>query len=83
MKDANTLLIGRPQTPAIALANAGSDNRRRDKATEAAVNRGLAATLLGDIQLGANIMSEQGVPVDVMTRVIEIPHHRRTTDWKR
>jgi hypothetical protein len=56
---------------------------RADKKLDAAVNRGLAAALLFDVPTGVKVMSEQGVPSDVMVRVFLAPHQRRDTDWKR
>ena len=55
---------------------------RVDKKIEIAVNRGLAAALLADIRAGVRVMSEEGVPADVMTRVLLAPQQRRATDWK-
>ena len=56
---------------------------RVDKKLDAAVNRGLAAALLFDVPTGIKVMSEQGVPADVMTRVFLAPQQRRASDWKR
>ncbi|HEX8964720.1 MAG TPA: hypothetical protein VF801_17100 [Rhodocyclaceae bacterium] len=56
---------------------------RVDKKLETAVNRGLAAALLAGIRAGTKVMSEEGVPQDVMVRVLLAPHQRRATDWKR
>ena len=55
---------------------------RMDKKLEAAVNRGLAAALLTDIRAGVKVMTEEGVPPDVMVRVFLAPQQRRATDWK-
>lgn len=56
---------------------------RADKKLDAAVNRGLAAALLFDVPTGVRVMSDQGVPSDVMMRVFLAPQQRRDTDWKR
>ena len=56
---------------------------RLDNKLDAAINRGLAAALLIDVPTGIKIMHDQGVPLEVTTRVIMNPQSRRTTDWKR
>jgi hypothetical protein len=56
---------------------------RTDKKLEAAVNRGLAAALLADIRAGMKVMTDEGVPSDVMVRVFLAPRQRRATDWRR
>ena len=55
---------------------------RADKKLDAAVNRGLAAALLFDVPTGVRVMSDQGVPSDVMMRVFLAPQQRRASDWK-
>lgn len=55
---------------------------RRDTKLEAAVNKGLAAALLIDVPTGIQIMSDEGVPPEIRTRVIYNPQQRRATDWK-
>lgn len=55
---------------------------RLDRKLEAAVNRGLAAALLTDVRTGVKVMSEEGVPAEVMARVFLAPQQRRATDWK-
>ncbi len=55
---------------------------RSDKKTEAAVNRGLAAALLGDVPTGVKLMTELGVPADVVARVFLAPQLRRAGDWR-
>ena len=55
---------------------------RADKKLDAAVNKGLAAALLFDVPTGVKVMSDLGVPSDVMVRVFLAPERRRTTDWK-
>jgi hypothetical protein len=57
-------------------------NVRVDKKLDAAVNKGLAAALLFDVPTGIKVMTEQGVPSDIMTRVFLAPQQRRDTDWK-
>lgn len=56
---------------------------RVDKKLEHAVNRGLAAAMLADIRVGMKVMTEEGVPDDVMVRVLLAPGKRRASDWKR
>ncbi len=56
---------------------------RTDKKLETAVNRGLAAAMLADIRAGMKVMTDEGVPEDVMVRVLLAPRQRRATDWKR
>ena len=53
-----------------------------DKKLDAAVNKGLAAALLVNVPAGVKIMSNEGVPPDVMVRVFLAPHQRRATDWR-
>lgn len=53
-----------------------------NKAVEAAVNRGLAATVLDDVRAGAEIMCKAGVPFEVSRRVLLHPTSRRATDWR-
>lgn len=55
---------------------------RTDKKLDAAVNKGLAAALLFDVPTGIKVMTDQGVPPDVMVRVFLAPQQRRATDWK-
>jgi hypothetical protein len=54
---------------------------RHDTKRDAAVNKGLAAALLVDVPAGVKIMSDGGVPSEVITRVINNPQRRRATDW--
>lgn len=53
----------------------------RNKAIEAAVNRGLAATVLDSLPAGIEIMCKEGVPIEVSKRVLLRPSSRRATDW--
>ena len=55
---------------------------RSDADIEAAVNRGLAAALLSDTKIGAEVMLKEGVPPHVVRRVLKSPQKRRFTDWK-
>ncbi|PRC91199.1 hypothetical protein [Solimicrobium silvestre] len=54
---------------------------RADKDIEAAVNRGLAVALLEGVSAGAKVMYEEGVPVEISTRVLT-NHKRRSSDWQ-
>lgn len=56
---------------------------RRNRQLEAAVNRGLAVVYLVDRTMGAAMMREEGVPPEVVSRVLQHPERRRATDWKR
>lgn len=56
---------------------------RRNRTLEMAVNRGLAAAYLVNRDVGATMMKEEGVPLQVIARVLRHPELRRTTDWKR
>lgn len=56
---------------------------RVDKKVEVAVNRGLAAAMLADVRAAIKVMTEEGVPAEVMARVILSPQSRRATDWRR
>jgi hypothetical protein len=54
---------------------------RSNKEIEAAVNRGLAASMLNGVAVGAEIMKAAGVPLHVSSRVLGNPNQRRDTDW--
>jgi hypothetical protein len=54
---------------------------RLDRTLEVAVNKGLAAALLISVPAGVKIMSDAGVPREVVARVLLWPLHRRATDW--
>ena len=54
---------------------------RTNKDIEMAVNRGLAASMLNGMAVGAEIMKAAGVPLHVSTRVLGNPNQRRDTDW--
>jgi hypothetical protein len=55
---------------------------RSNKEVEAAVNRGLAASLLDGVEAGAAIMRKEGVPLHVSARVLMNPTQRRASDWQ-
>lgn len=57
-------------------------NLRVDKKLDSAINKGLAAAMLANVPAGLKIMSDQGVPPEVISRVILSPQQRRATDWK-
>jgi len=57
-------------------------NVRLDTRKAAAVNKGLAAALLVDIQSGVKVMCEAGIPAEVAVRVFLHPEQRRADDWK-
>ncbi|GEM_PF-6646658 len=54
---------------------------RTNKDIEMAVNRGLAASMLNGMTVGAEVMKAGGVPLHVSTRVLANPNQRRGTDW--
>lgn len=58
---------------------------RRNQQLETVVNRGLAAAYLLKLSEGAiaTMMREEGVPPQVVARVLHHPELRRSTDWKR
>ena len=49
---------------------------------ELAVNRGIAAAVLGGIPEGLKIMEEAGVPKSISVRVLNSKARRRSSDWK-
>ena len=55
---------------------------RSDKEIEVTVNRGIAVALLEGIPAGAKYMNEEGVPLDVSTRVLAHQLKRRSSDWQ-
>ena len=56
---------------------------RANPAIEAAVGRGIVAAMWRSVWAGALLMVEEGVPLDVATRVLLHPEQRRSTDWRR
>ena len=57
---------------------------RTDMKLEVVVNKGLAVALLSDaVPAGIKLMSNGGVPPEVISRVFFQPQQRRSTDWKR
>lgn len=54
---------------------------RTNKDIEMAVNRGLAASMLNGVAVGAAVMKAEGVPLHVSTRVLGNPNQRRDSDW--
>ena len=63
------------------LAQLDTGSIRTNKDIEMAVNRGLAASMLNGMAVGAEIMKAAGVPLHVSTRVLANPDQRRGTDW--
>ena len=59
------------------------EHERVDMKLDTAVNKGLAAALLVNLDAGVRIMSSGGVPPKVIARVFLAPQLRRATDWKR
>ncbi len=55
---------------------------RLDSKLDVAINRGLAAALLVDVQAGVKVMIDHGVPPQVVARVFLTPQQRRASDWK-
>ncbi len=63
------------------LSQLATGSIRTNKEIEMAVNRGLAASMLNGMAVGAAIMKAAGVPLHVSTRVLGNPNQRRDTDW--
>jgi hypothetical protein len=57
-------------------------NMRSNTEIELAVNRGLAAALLHGEAEGIKIMMEEGVPYEIILRVLNNDSNRRSSDWK-
>ena len=56
---------------------------RNNNALAIAVNQGIASALLKDLLTGAKVMTNAGVPSDVIKRVLLQPtHDRRNSDWR-
>jgi hypothetical protein len=55
---------------------------RLNNRLDVAVNKGLAAALLVDVNAGVKVMIDQGVPPQVVARVLLTPEQRRASDWK-
>ncbi len=49
---------------------------------ESAVIRGIAAALLHGDSEGVRVMMNEGVPNQIITRVLHSETQRRSTDWK-
>jgi hypothetical protein len=59
-----------------------SEVLRSNGEIEAAVNRGLAASMLQGVAFGAALMRADGVPLHVSMRVLGEPQRRRASDWQ-
>ncbi|PRC91048.1 hypothetical protein [Solimicrobium silvestre] len=57
-------------------------DERSDMETELAVNRGLAVALLDGVREGVKIMQDEGVPIEICSRVLKNKANRRASDWK-
>ena len=55
---------------------------RVDTKLDNAINKGLAAAMLVNVSAGIKVMIDEGVPLEVVTRVLLDPQRRRATDWK-
>lgn len=55
---------------------------RSNTVIEAAVNEGLAASLLVGFEAGVTLLLDRHVPKHVAQRVLGDPNFRRGTDWK-
>jgi hypothetical protein len=55
---------------------------RKDRNLDSAVNKGLATALLVNTSAGVRLMTTEGVPPEVIARVLHAPHQCRATDWK-
>jgi len=49
---------------------------------DSAINKGLAAAMLVNAAAGIKVMTDEGVPPEVITRLFLDPRSRRATDWK-
>ena len=58
------------------------NEKRQNLTFDELINKGLAAALLSDVSTGIRIMSDGGIPPQVISRVFFTPHQRRATDWK-
>lgn len=47
-----------------------------------AVNRGIAAALLGGVSEGLKVMTAAGVPKNICLRVLNSKTRRRASDWR-
>jgi len=54
---------------------------RVDTKIDSAINKGLAAAMLVNLGAGVKVMIDEGVPPEVVTRVLLDPRSRRATDW--
>ncbi len=57
-------------------------DERANADVEIAVNRGIAAAMLGGIPAGLKVMEEGGVPRNITVRVLNSKARRRASDWK-
>ncbi len=55
---------------------------RMNHTLEAAVNKGIAATLMSGVLQGVKVMKDNGVPIHTALRVVLSPQSRRSTDCK-
>jgi len=58
------------------------NEKRQNLIFDELINKGLAAALLTDIAAGISIVSNGGIPPQVISRVFFTPDQRRATDWK-
>lgn len=58
------------------------DYVRQDIIAAAAVEKAIAATLMANLQAGARILSENGLPLETALRVLLHPSQRRAGDWR-
>lgn len=56
-------------------------NLRSNKSIEAAVTKGLEAAMQNGVLIGIKLMSDENVPIEVISRVILDPLCRRQADW--
>lgn len=57
------------------------DYVRQDNITAIAVEKAIAATLMSNLQAGARILNESGLPLETALRVLLHPSQRRAGDW--
>ena len=58
------------------------NDKRQNLTFDEVINKGLAAALLSDASVGIRIMSDGGVPPQIISRVLLAQNQRRATDWK-
>jgi len=58
------------------------NEKRQNSTLDELINKGLAAALLDNVSAGIRLLSEAGIPPQVISRVFFSPDQRRATDWR-